>query len=56
MIDNTRYEWETGDSFVIPLWRWHYHGTSSREEAILFVMKDRPVTDALDFYREEGAR
>lgn len=55
VIDDTRYDWETGDSFTVPLWRWHHHGSKSRDEAILFVMNDKPVMDALGFYREEGA-
>ena len=55
VIGDTRYDWETGDTFVVPLWRWHHHGSSSRESAVLFVMNDRPVMDALGFYREEEA-
>jgi len=55
VIGDTRYDWGTGDSFTVPLWRWHRHGNSSREEAILFGMNDRPVMDGLGFYREEGA-
>lgn len=55
VIDDTRYEWKTGDSFTVPLWRWHRHGNGSREEAILFAMNDRPVMESLGFYREEGA-
>jgi gentisate 1,2-dioxygenase len=54
VIDDTRHDWETGDSFTVPLWRRHRHGNSSREEAILFVMNDRPVMDAFGFYREEA--
>jgi len=54
VIDDTRYDWGTGDTFVVPLWRRHHHGSSSRESAVLFVMNDRPVMDALGFYREEG--
>jgi gentisate 1,2-dioxygenase len=54
VIDNNRHDWETGDSFSIPLWRWHHHGTSSHGEAILFVMNDKPIMDAFGFYREEA--
>jgi gentisate 1,2-dioxygenase len=46
-------EWKKGDSFVIPLWRWHGHENLSEEEAILFSMNDRPVMEALELYREE---
>jgi gentisate 1,2-dioxygenase len=55
VIDDVRFDWEAGDSFTVPLWRWHHHGNSGRDEAVLFVMNDRPVMDALGFYREEGA-
>lgn len=55
VFDDTCYEWEAGDSFCIPHWRWHRHGNNSRAEAILFVMSDRPVMDALGFFKEEAA-
>ena len=55
MIGDTRYEWEAGDTFVVPLWYWHHHGSGPHEESILFVMNDQPVIEALGFYREEAA-
>ncbi len=55
LIDGERRDWETGDSFTVPLWRQHAHGNSGREPAILFVMNDRPMMEAFGFYREEGA-
>lgn len=54
IIDDIRYEWGPGDSMVVPLWRFHYHENYSDKEAILFVMTDKPVMDALGFYREEA--
>jgi gentisate 1,2-dioxygenase len=54
MIDGARYEWETGDSFTVPLWRRHSHGNGGREAAVLFSINDRPVLDAFGFYREEA--
>jgi gentisate 1,2-dioxygenase len=56
MIDGARYEWETGDSFTVPHWRWHAHGNGGKEAALLFVMNDRPVLDAFGFHREEARR
>jgi gentisate 1,2-dioxygenase len=47
-------EWEKGDSFVVPVWQWHFHENSSEDEAVLFCMNDRPVMDALGLYREEA--
>ena len=53
-IGDQRFEWQQGDSFVVPLWQAHYHvNRSSSEEAILFSMSDAPVLKALGLYREE---
>jgi gentisate 1,2-dioxygenase len=55
-IGERRFEWEQGDSFVVPLWCVHRHfNRSPSEEAILFSMSDVPVLKALDLYREESA-
>jgi 1-hydroxy-2-naphthoate dioxygenase len=51
-IDGVRREWEEGDSFTVPLWRWHAHASEGREPALLFVMNDKPVLDAFGWYRE----
>lgn len=54
-IGERRFEWEQGDSFVVPLWYAHRHlNCSSSENAILFSMSDAPVLIALDLYREEA--
>lgn len=55
VIGDTRFEWQRGDTFTVPLWRWHRHGNSAAEGAILFAMNDRPIMEALGFYREEAA-
>jgi gentisate 1,2-dioxygenase len=53
-IGERRFDWEQGDSFVVPLWHAHRHlNRSSAEEAILFSMSDAPVLKALGLYREE---
>jgi gentisate 1,2-dioxygenase len=55
-IGDLSFEWEQGDSFVVPLWYQHCHlNRSASDEAILFSMSDAPVLRALDLYREEGA-
>ncbi len=54
IIGDTRYEWESGDSFVVPLWHYHRHESAADQEAILFVMTDRPLMEALGFYRHEA--
>lgn len=53
VIGENRFDWEKGDSFVVPLWNWHAHENRSREPAVLFSINDRPAIEALRFYREE---
>ena len=54
-IGERRFDWEQGDSFVVPLWHSHRHmNRSSSDEAILFSMSDAPMLKALDLYREES--
>src|SRR5438132_2133522 len=53
-VGDERFDWETGDSFVVPLWYPHRHvNRAASEEAILFSMSDAPVLKSLDLYREE---
>jgi gentisate 1,2-dioxygenase len=55
IINGETFNWEKGDSFVVPLWSWHEHANrSSTEEAILFSMHDEPILKAFGLYREEG--
>jgi gentisate 1,2-dioxygenase len=54
-IGTRRFDWQQGDSFVVPLWYAHRHlNRSSSDEAMLFSMSDAPVLRALDLYREEA--
>ena len=46
-------EWHKGDCFVIPHWQWHGHENASGDEAVLFSINDRPISEALQLYREE---
>ncbi len=54
VVGDQRFEWKQGDSFTVPLWTPHHHGNQSRQDAILFSMNDRPLMEALGFYREEA--
>jgi gentisate 1,2-dioxygenase len=54
-IGEQRFDWQKGDTFVVPLWYAHRHMNSSSDEAILFSMSDAPALKALDLYREESA-
>jgi gentisate 1,2-dioxygenase len=54
-IGEEKFDWQQGDSFVVPLWYVHRHlNRSSSQDAILFSMSDAPVLRALDLYREES--
>jgi gentisate 1,2-dioxygenase len=53
-IGDKRYEWEQGDSFVVPLWNFHRHENTSKDPAIFFVMSDKPLMDAIGHYREDA--
>lgn len=56
-VGDRRFDWDQGDSFVVPLWYAHRHvNRSSSEEAILLSMSDAPVLKSLDLYREEPVR
>lgn len=52
-IGEQEFNWEQGDSFVLPLWNWHSHENTSKEPAVLFSINDRPAIEALGFFREE---
>jgi gentisate 1,2-dioxygenase len=53
-VGDQRFDWEQGDSFVVPLWYPHRHlNPSVSEDAILFSMSDAPVLKSLELYREE---
>ncbi|MEZ4734059.1 MAG: cupin domain-containing protein, partial [Caldilineaceae bacterium] len=55
IIDGQRFDWQTGDLFVIPSWACHEHyNASTSERAILFSINDMPVMKALGKYREEA--
>ena len=57
IIDGNRLDWSKGDTFVLPSWLLHEHGTDASEDAVLFSMSDLPVIEAIGLYREEeGAR
>ena len=52
IIGDTEYEWEAGDTFCIPSWYKYQHYANS-EEVYLYRFDDRPMLDALGFYRSE---
>ncbi|MQA10394.1 MAG: cupin domain-containing protein [Pseudonocardiaceae bacterium] len=51
VIDGQRFEWRTGDMFVVPSWSAvEHHGTG---DADLFSISDTPVLRALGIHREQ---
>ena len=54
VIGEKEYAWETGDVFCIPAWYRYQHFASSEEMVYLFRFDDRPMLDALGFYRSDG--
>jgi gentisate 1,2-dioxygenase len=58
IIDGKRLDWSKGDTFALPSWALHEHGTESlNDDAVLFSMSDLPVIEAMGLYREtEGER
>ena len=54
IIDGCRFDWAKGDIITLPSWALHEHAnSSSRDDAVLFSIQDRPVIEALGLYREE---
>jgi gentisate 1,2-dioxygenase len=53
-IGETTLAWKTGDVFAVPTWQRVQHAAEPGEPAFLFSMNDRPMLDALGYYREPG--
>lgn len=54
VVADTVFDWEQGDTFVVPSWAWHEH-ESLHGEAVLFSYTDKPILAAFGLYREEAA-
>jgi gentisate 1,2-dioxygenase len=54
VVDERRFDWQTGDAFLVPAWSWHRHEHCGDAEATLFSVSERPVTEHLGLYREEA--
>ena len=53
VINGQPFDWEKGDIIALPSWAQHDFANAGNEDAILFSISDRPVLEALGFYREE---
>jgi gentisate 1,2-dioxygenase len=51
IINGERFDWEEGDTFVVPTWAWHEHA-AAQGEAVLFSFSDRPILQAFGLDRE----
>jgi gentisate 1,2-dioxygenase len=52
LIDGKAFAWGKGDIIALPSWALHAHANTGVGDAILFSISDRPVIEALGFYRE----
>lgn len=53
LIGDQKYNWETGDTFCIPAWYRYQHFADPGEAVYLYRFDDRPMLEALGFYRSE---
>jgi len=53
VIEGNAFDWEKGDIIALPSWALHDFAAGGGEDAILFSISDRPVLQALGFYRED---
>lgn len=54
VIGDKEYCWEEGDTFCIPSWYKYQHFAGNGDAVYLYRFDDRPMIDALGFYRSEG--
>jgi gentisate 1,2-dioxygenase len=53
VIGGARFDWQEGDTFVVPAWCWHEHA-SEQGGAVLFSFSDRPILRAFGLDREQA--
>ena len=53
LINGQPFDWEKGDIIALPSWAEHDFANTGADDAILFSISDRPVLEALGFYREQ---
>lgn len=55
VIEGERLDWNTGDIFAVPAWKWHHHENGAAGESLLFSIDDWPAMTKLGFYQKETA-
>jgi gentisate 1,2-dioxygenase len=53
-IGDTKLTWKRGDTFCIPSWYKYQHFASAEETVYLYRFDDKPMLEALGFYRKAG--
>lgn len=53
VINGQKFEWSTGDFFVVPPWNYHEHHNTGEQDVHLFSLNDRPVMETLGLEHEE---
>jgi gentisate 1,2-dioxygenase len=56
VIEGERLEYQRGDIFAVPAWKWHHHENTHRQDTILFSIDDWPAMKKLGFYMKEEAK
>jgi gentisate 1,2-dioxygenase len=55
IIEGERLEYQRGDIFAVPAWKWHHHENITDGDAILFSIDDWPAMKKLGFYMKEDS-
>jgi len=55
VVGETTIHWKKGDTFAVPAWNKYQHFASGGERVFLYRFHDKPMLQALGFYRVEGA-
>lgn len=53
-IGDTALPWKQGDTFCIPSWYRYQHFADDASTVYLYRFDDKPMLNALGFYRVEG--
>jgi len=56
VIEGDRLQWNQGDIFAVPAWKWHHHENGPGGESILFSIDDWPAMSKMGFYQKETAK
>jgi gentisate 1,2-dioxygenase len=49
IIEDQKYQWKKGDTLVIPVFAWHQHFNSGKEQARFLVITNRPAMESTGY-------